>query len=124
MIESQVPPVSRRTFVQATMAAAAAIAMRGGVHAQGSDAVRVGVIGTGGRGSGAATNVIQSSEGVEVVALGDLTPDRLGGAREQLAKFVSANPKYKAAIKVTDDTCFTGFDAYKRVLASNVNYVI
>ena len=124
MSDSELSPVSRRAFVQTTIAAAAAIAVRGGIHAQGSDAVRVGVIGTGGRGSGAATDVIRSSEGVEVVALGDLTPDRLGGAREQLSKFVSDNPKYKAALKVTDDTCFVGFDAYKKVLASQVDYVI
>jgi predicted dehydrogenase len=106
------------------MAAAAAIALPRGVQVAGTDVVRVGVIGTGGRGSGAAVNAIESSAGVEIVSLGDLTDDRLGGAREQLAKFVSANPKYKQAIKVTDATCFTGFDAFNKVLATDINYVI
>ena len=115
--------VSRRTFMQTTAAATAAFVLPG-AHVAGSDAVRVGVIGCGGRGTGAARDVIRSSAGVEIVSLGDLTPDRLGQCREQLSKLVADEPKYKQAIKVTDEKCFTGFDAFEKVLASDVHYVI
>ena len=115
--------IDRRTFMQTTAAATAAFVLPG-ARIAGSDAIRVGLIGTGGRGTGAAANVIQSSEGVELVALGDLMPDRLNDCREQLSKLSKEDPKVAAAVKVTDERCFTGFDAFKKVLASDVNYVI
>ncbi len=121
--DTTLDPVSRRTFMQTTAAATAAFVLPG-AHVAGSDAVRVGVIGCGGRGTGAARDVIRSSAGVEIVSLGDLTPDRLGQCREQLSKLVADEPKYKQAIKVTDEKCFTGFDAFEKVLASDVHYVI
>ncbi|HZB26695.1 MAG TPA: Gfo/Idh/MocA family oxidoreductase, partial [Vicinamibacterales bacterium] len=121
--EQTLDPVSRRTFMQTTAAATAAFVLPG-AHVAGSDTVRVGVIGCGGRGTGAARDVIRSSAGVEIVSLGDLTPDRLGQCREQLSKLVADEPKYKQAIKVTDEKCFTGFDAFEKVLASDVQYVI
>jgi myo-inositol 2-dehydrogenase / D-chiro-inositol 1-dehydrogenase len=119
-----IDPVSRRTFVQTTAAATAAFMLRGGVRITGQDVVRVGVVGTGGRGTGAAVNVLTASEGVHLVSLGDLTVDRLGQARDQLSKAAADNPKVKAGLKVTDDRCFTGFDAFKKVLAADIDYVI
>jgi hypothetical protein len=68
---------SRRTFIQTTAAATAAFAMHGGVRVWGSDVIRVGVIGCGGRGTGAARDCLRGSPGMELVALGDLSPDRL-----------------------------------------------
>jgi myo-inositol 2-dehydrogenase/D-chiro-inositol 1-dehydrogenase len=124
MSERDIVPVSRRTFVQTTAAAAAAIALPGGVRAAGSDVIRVGVVGCGGRGTGAASDCMRGAEGVEIVALGDLVPDRLKQCREQLAKRISQEPSLAAKYKVTDDRCFTGFDAYQRVIASDIDYVI
>ena len=69
-------PVSRRTFIS-TAAAAAAFAWSGGLRAQGSDVIRLGLIGCGGRGTGAVDNCLRGTQGVELVALGDLAPDRL-----------------------------------------------
>jgi predicted dehydrogenase len=116
--------VSRRAFIQTTAAATAAFALRGGVHAAGSDVIRVGLVGCGGRGTGAARDCLRGSEGVELVALGDLTPDRLATCREQLAKAASESPDFAAKYRVTDERCFTGFDAYKKVLASDIHLVI
>ena len=45
-----------------------------GVYAQGSDLIKVGVVGTGGRGTGAISNVLMSAEGVEITAPGDSEP--------------------------------------------------
>jgi predicted dehydrogenase len=79
--------------------------------AAGSDTIRIGVIGCGGRGSGAAENCVASSQGVKIVALADTFGDRLQGLKK----------KYS----VPDDRCFTGLDAYKKVLAlDDVNLVI
>jgi predicted dehydrogenase len=111
-------PVSRRTFIGTSAAAAAAFAFPSGVFTQGSSVLRVGVIGCGGRGTGAARNCLESSQGIEVVAMGDLMPDRLTRSRAELAKL------NLAGYKVTDATAFSGFDAYQRVLQSNVDLVI
>src|SRR5262249_6537338 len=78
------PKASRREFL-ATAAATAAAVSTGlswvpNVHAAGGDAIKVGVIGCGGRGSGAASNVLHSAENVQIVALGDVFPFRIHGA--------------------------------------------
>jgi myo-inositol 2-dehydrogenase / D-chiro-inositol 1-dehydrogenase len=124
MSDNQIDLVSRRTFIQATAAAAAAMAMPGGVHAAGSDVIRVGLVGCGGRGTGAARDCLRSSRGVELVALGDLVPDRLAKCRAELARAAGENADFAAKYKVTDDRCFTGFDAYRKVLASDIHLVI
>ena len=127
MSDTKIPPVSRRTFLNTTAAAAAAMAWPGsahGFHIWGSDVIRVGVIGCGGRGTGAAGDCLRGAEGVELVALGDLAPDRLSECRAQLAKLGASNAGIAAKMKVTDDRCFTGFDAYQKVINSGVDLVI
>jgi myo-inositol 2-dehydrogenase/D-chiro-inositol 1-dehydrogenase len=65
---------------------------------------------------------------VEITALGDLNPDRLEQSRSDLDKAAAENPdfaaKYKAGFKVTSQHVYTGFDAYKSVLAAPVDLVI
>jgi predicted dehydrogenase len=121
-------PITRRTFVQTSTAAAAAMMFPGGAHVFGADTVRVGVVGTGGRGTGAIRDILMSSEGIEITALGDLNPDRLEQSRMQLDKSAAADAafgaKYKAGFKVTGDHVYTGFDAYKQVLAAPIDLVI
>jgi len=124
MTKNEIAPVSRRTFVQTTAAATAAIVLPGGMRVSGSDVVRVGVIGCGGRGTGAAMDCMRSSDGIEVVALGDLMPDRLAQCRAELAKLTASNAALAAKYKVTDDRCFSSFDAYEKVLAADIHYVI
>jgi myo-inositol 2-dehydrogenase/D-chiro-inositol 1-dehydrogenase len=116
--------VSRRTFMGTSAAAAAAFAFPSGVYAHGSDVIRVGLVGCGGRGSGAARDCLTASPGVELVALGDLVPDRLSQCREQLDKVASENADFASKYKVTADRTFTGFDAYKNVLAADIDLVI
>src|SRR5437867_12789800 len=99
--------LSRRAFIKSSAVTAAAVASQGlvGAYAAGSDRLRIGLIGCGGRGSGAALNALESSPNVELVALGDLFQDRLDDFRHNLA---SQGDK----VKIADDHCFTGFDAY------------
>jgi len=122
-------PISRRGFVK-TSAALAAVGLvlpsrlRAAPSPASSGVIRVGVIGCGGRGTGAAHDCLRSSEGVEIVAMGDLFPDRLTRARENLAKAVAEDPKLASRVKVTDERAFSGFDAYRQVIASDVDLVI
>jgi myo-inositol 2-dehydrogenase/D-chiro-inositol 1-dehydrogenase len=124
MTNNEIGSVSRRAFVQTTAAATAAMMFPGGASVAGSDVIRVGVIGCGGRGTGAAMDCMRSSDGVEIVALGDLLPDRLAECRANLAKGTADNAALAAKYKVTDERVFSGFDAYQKVLAADIHYVI
>ena len=124
MTESNTAGPSRRDFIREATAAAvgtAAVARFHGLvgaHAAGSDEIRVGLVGCGGRGTGAAGNVLAAAPGVRIVALADAFQDRLTACRERLAE---QNP---AAATVAQDHCFVGLDAYQQLLKTDVNYVI
>ena len=85
-----------------------------------STRLKVGVIGCGGRGTGAAANCLTASPDVEVTALADMFPDRLQGCLSNLGK--EAGVSSRAAVK--PDQCFTGFDAYQKLLKTDVDVVI
>jgi predicted dehydrogenase len=103
------------------------------------DPIRIGLVGCGGRGTGAVLDALGvaseavyptsdyhtedptqdarvTTRNVQVVALADMFPDRLQRLRGQLARL---------GLHVRDDLCFTGFDAYQKVMAlPEVNYVL
>jgi predicted dehydrogenase len=113
--------LSRRDFLKTASAASLAAVVGGsrGLFASGSDQIRVGLIGSGGRGTGAAMDCVRSSPNVVIAAVGDLFKDRVDSS---LARF-----KERLApenITVTPETCFSGFDNYKKVLACDVDMVI
>ncbi|MBL8763649.1 MAG: Gfo/Idh/MocA family oxidoreductase [Phycisphaerae bacterium] len=119
--------VSRREFVKA--GALAATAMASGLpvfaaHAAGADSIRVGVIGLGGRGTGAAVDSLSASPKVRIVALADAFADRLSGSLEYLKKGDDVPEELRARVDVPEDRRFVGFDAYKKLLASDVDLVI
>ncbi len=89
-----------------------------------SDVIRIGLVGCGGRGTGAARDCMRASDGIRIVALGDLFPDRLASCRANLAKVVADAPDLAPKYGVTDDKCFTGFDAYQKVIDSGVDLVM
>jgi predicted dehydrogenase len=78
--------------------------------------LKAGVIGCGGRGSGAANNFMDAAPNVTIAALGDMFPDRLENCRKAL--------KEKYNIDIPDDKCFSGADNYKRVIDSGVDVLI
>jgi predicted dehydrogenase len=129
------PSLSRRNFIRTSAGAATAVAALGAgassVFAAGSDKIRVGLIGCGSRGTGAAMNCVLSSAGVEIAALGDVFADRVQAALARLKD--NSQPKewscskewrHADAVTATPETCFTGFDAYQKVIASGVDMVI
>jgi predicted dehydrogenase len=112
--------VTRRDFFRTAAAVSVAASMPDfGVFAAGSDVIKVGVIGCGGRGTGAAIDCLKADPGVEIVALGDLVPDRVASSLERL------NKEFASRVKVPADRQFAGFDNYKKVCAvPDVNLVI
>ena len=84
----------------------------------GSEKIKVGLVGCGGRGTGAARDCVASSAGVEIHALGDVMPERVDRCRDNLAAAIGD------AYKVSQERCFTGFDAYRQVLATDIDLVI
>ena len=122
MKDQRGPGATRRDFLKTSSAAVvggtlASTLPASGVFAQGSDEIRVGVIGCGGRGSGAINNVLNAAPGVRIVAVGDLFKDRLESSMKNLAK-------YGERAAVPADRQFVGWDAYQKVIASDVNYII
>jgi len=91
------------------------------IFAAGSDKVRIGLIGCGGRGTHDATKCLNSSQNVELVAMGDLFKDRIDRCLRTLKRPPPENSQETAdlrdKVKVTEDTCFVGWDAHKKVLA-------
>ena len=115
------PNLSRRDFIKTSAALGAATLASGTsrMFAAGSDKVRIGLIGCGGRGTHDATKCLNSSENVELVAMGDLFADRLDRCRSTLKS------NLPDSVKVTEEMCFVGWDAYKKVLAcDDVDMVI
>jgi len=113
--------ISRREFFKTAAAASVAVSVPGsfGVFARGSDTIKVGVIGCGGRGTGAAIDCLNADAGVEVVALGDLVPDRIESSLKRLTE------AFPTRVKVPADRRFTGFDSYKGVLSiPDVNLIV
>ena len=87
-------------------------------YAGGSDVLRVGVVGCGGRGTGAARDAVVGAENVQVVAMADLFEDRLDRSYQGLEQEIGS------ALKVSRDHRFVGFDGYQGVMASDVDMVI
>lgn len=116
---------TRRDFLKTTTVAAVGSGLAGwdvipGAHAQGSDEIRIGLVGAGGRGTGAVADVFKGHlAGVKLVAIGDVFGDRLEQSLKRLGD------QYGPRAQVAADRRFTGFDAYQKVIASpEVNYVI
>lgn len=116
-------PPSRRGFLKKSSAAvvgtslAATLGAARAVHASETDVIKVGLIGCGGRGSGAAANAIRGDKNSRIVAMGDAFAEPIQVAKKSLAE-------YGDRIQVDDDHSFVGFDAYKRVIESDVDVIL
>jgi len=78
--------------------------------------LKAGLVGCGGRGTGAAMNFLNAGPNLEVTALGDLFRHRLDSCRESLRE--------RNGAEIDDQNCFTGFDSYKKVIDSGVDIVL
>jgi myo-inositol 2-dehydrogenase/D-chiro-inositol 1-dehydrogenase len=106
---------SRRDFLKTSTAATIGLGMLGNAHAAGSDAIKVGLIGCGGRGTGAAENICEAagtSYNIKLHAMGDVFEDHLKNCRDH----VRNHPLCKEKFDVADERSFVGFDAYQKVI--------
>ena len=114
---------TRRQFLSrsaATTAALGTLAVPRNVHAAGSDTLKIGLIGCGGRGTGAAVNALQADPNCRLTAVGDTFADRSASCLETLTK----SSKVADRVVVDPDHIFTGFDAYRGVIDSGVDVVL
>lgn len=115
--------LTRREFVKTGALAAAAVSVPASLlranaaHAAGSDTIKIGVIGCGGRGTGAAYDAINAAPNTRITAIGDAFPERIDSSRAELAKLGDR-------ATIAEKNCYRGFEAYKEVLASGVDSVI
>ena len=115
---------NRRSFLKGSTAAAiggslsATLGSARMVHAAGNETLRVGLVGCGGRGNGAAVNACRADENVKLVAIADVFQDRVEAAR----KILERQLQDQAAID--DDHVFSGFDGGKQLIDSDVDVVL
>jgi predicted dehydrogenase len=78
--------------------------------------LRAGLIGCGGRGTGAAVNFLDAGPNLEITALADIFQDKIDNCRAQLKK--------QKNVEIPDDRCFVGFDSFRKVIESDVDLVL
>lgn len=109
--------VLKMSTAAAVAAAAASWPLASAVYAAGPDGIRYGLVGCGGRGSGAAANAMHASTGNKLVAMADLWPEKVDKAAKSLSEDMPDQ------IDVPKDKRFSGIDGYKGVL-ENCDVVI
>ncbi len=116
-------PSTRRQFLKTSGTAAVAGTLSTGlarsVHAAGGETLCVGLVGCGGRGTGAAVQALTADPGTKLVAMADAFADRVTSSLENLKKSPVAD-----RVAVDDDHRFTGFDACEKLVASGVDVVL
>jgi predicted dehydrogenase len=137
MTDQDSSSISRRTFIGSVAAAGALAAGCGGSGGGGrpdpgkqlgytipalldkapeGQPLKAGLIGCGGRGTGAAQQFLQAGDGLSIVALSDIFPDRVERTRKIL--------KERANVEIAEDMCFSGLDGYKKLIATDVDVVL
>ena len=120
------PNLDRRTFVQG----AAAVAASGAIGSTSMaarrrhrrDPIRVGLIGCGGRGTGAAFQAMTADAGAVLWAMGDVFPERITSSHQNLRNAMQSEADDR--VQVPAERQFVGFDAYQQVIDSGVDVVI
>ena len=114
---------NRREFLKTSVAAGAALSAPAIISANlfaaaNSDTLRIGLVGCGGRGSGAAEQALNADKNVVLTAMGDAFPEQIQSSLGELQK------KHPDRVKVTPEKRFSGLDAYQKVIESGVDVVL
>jgi predicted dehydrogenase len=114
---------SRRSFLEKSALGAGAFTIIRPelVRGAGKEKLKAGVIGCGGRGTQAVENLLTGDPNVELTAMADVFEDR---QESSLKRLRGMPPEISNRIKVTPESRFIGFDAYKKVLASDIDVVL
>jgi myo-inositol 2-dehydrogenase / D-chiro-inositol 1-dehydrogenase len=118
--------ISRRSFLTKSTVAAGATAFTiirpELVRGAGDEMLKAGLVGCGGRGTEAAQQFLHGNNNVQLVAMGDIFEDHLEKSLDEIRN--SKYPNVAEKVKVDPDHHFIGFDAYKKVLASDIDVVL
>jgi predicted dehydrogenase len=99
-------------------------------YAAGSDEIKLGLIGCGGRGTGAAAHAMSTGENVRVRAMADAFDDRLESSHSSLARGKAGKSRvekgsgFGGLLEVPHDRRYVGLDAYRRIIDSDIDMVI
>ncbi len=113
------PPTTRREILKAATFAGALAALPE-ARAEGGGTLRVGLVGCGGRGTGAATQALSADPDVKLVAVADAFEDRI---LESLS-FLQGETQVAPKVDVPPGRRFVGFDACEQLIASGVDVVL
>ncbi|MCC2673023.1 MAG: oxidoreductase domain protein, partial [Armatimonadetes bacterium] len=114
---------SRREFLKtASVAGSAAALLASGNYAfaGASEQIKIGLVGCGGRGSGAAADALQADPGVHLTAIGDVVKSQIERSVSNLKKLEGMGTR----VQVPEANQFVGLDAYQRVIESGVDVVL
>ncbi len=112
-------PTTRREILKAA-AIAGTLAALPEAHAGGDETLRIGLVGCGGRGTGAASQALAADPNVKLVALADAFEDRL----QESLSFLQGDSKLAPKVDVPPDRRFVGFDGCEKLIASGVDVVL
>jgi len=124
-MEPTLKPITRRRFLHATGTAlvapavlTAAATLRAQQKADSQETLRIGLVGCGGRGMGAASQALTADANSKIVALADVFPEQM----EKAVSLLSAS--HPDRVTVPAERRFAGVDAYEKLLASGVDVVL
>ncbi|MCC9608718.1 Gfo/Idh/MocA family oxidoreductase [Blastopirellula sp. JC732] len=116
---------SRRNFIKTSSslliaggAMAGSLPLARAAHVFGSDVIKLGLVGCGGRGTGAATQAMNTEGPTKLIAMGDAFGDRLQSCLRGVTS------RHADKVDVPQERQFVGFDAYKKVLEQDIDLVI
>ncbi len=114
---SEADATSRRAFIAASAAVGAAglvapFAVGAPRSQSGTKTLNLGLVGCGGRGSGAANDSLSANPNVRLVAMADVVPEKARAARDGLAK------EHVGRVEVSDTAIYGGLDGYKQVISN------
>ena len=119
MPQSQRSPsstASRREFLKTSavgMAAASGLPLARSAHAAGSEAIKIGMLGCGGRCSGAAAQALSLGKDVKLAGMNDVFEKRMRGRKEYF------KTRFPDQFIATDETCTYGLEGYKKVIEAS-----
>ncbi len=129
--------LNRRTFVKTTATAVAGVGAASALakpllaHAGGSDQIKIGFVGCGGRGTGAALQALKADPGNVLWSMGDIFAERVNASQRGILDELTGMDEddgtgtaWRDKMQVTEDRKFVGFDSYKAVIDSGVDAVL
>lgn len=123
-------PASRRQFLKTSTVAVAGAALASRANPAeayepfGENEIKVGLVGCGGRGTGAVAQLFNATGPIRLVAMADAFDFRLKESHERLTKQASEKGDGSAKVDVPESRRYTGLDAYKKVLESDCDLVV